>query len=273
MTIIAAVQTTSSDDIEENLAAAASHVEAAAAGGAEVVALPECFALMPKDHAQLRHCAEIHGDGKIQRFLAQLSRCLGVWIIAGTLPLRSPDSQRVYNALLVYNAGGENVARYDKIHLFDVALPSGEQHRESDYTCAGGACAAIQTPAGIIGLSICYDLRFPEIYRTLASLGAVVMVAPSAFTVSTGAAHWATLLRARAIENTCYVMAPAQVGYHIGGRRRTYGHSMIIDPWGDILALRKTAPGVLWAEIQADKLHRIRAQLPSLQHRRADLFP
>ena len=272
MTLIAAVQTTSGDDIDRNLEAVAGYVETAGAGGAEVVVLPECFALMPKNSRQLRRCAEVHGEGKIQDFLGRLSRRAGLWIIAGTLPLRSDDAARAFNSLLVYDHLGANVARYDKIHLFDVELPGGETHRESDYTMAGGRCVVQDTPAGVVGLTVCYDVRFPEVYRRLSALGATSIVVPSAFTVATGAAHWAPLLRARAIENCCYVIAPAQVGDHAGGRR-TYGHSLVIDPWGEVLAERKTAPGVLFAEIDHGKLERIRGQLPSLSHRRADLFP
>ena len=272
MTLAAAIQTTSNDDIDSNLEAAGGHIETAAAEGAKLVVLPECFALMPSSHEQLRQCAEAHGEGKIQHFLSRLSRRLGIWIVAGTLPLRSHDPRRVFNSLLVYNAAGENVTRYDKIHLFDVDLPGGERHCESDYTHAGGECALADTPVGVVGLTVCYDLRFPELYRKLSALGATSLVVPSAFTVSTGAAHWMPLLRARAIENACYVIAPAQVGVHSSGRK-TYGHSVIIDPWGEVLAERAAAPGVLFAEIDPGKVERIRGQLPSLSHRRADLFP
>ena len=275
MTRVAAVQMTSGDDIERNLAAVARYVETAGAGGAQVVVLPECFALMPKNPQQLRACAEVHGSGKIQDFLAELSRRTELWMIAGTLPLRSDDPARTFNALLVYDKHGANVARYDKIHLFDVDLPSGEQHRESDYTMPGDRYAVQDTPAGVVGLSVCYDLRFPEVYRKLSALDATCLVVPSAFTVSTGAAHWLPLLRARAIENGCYVIAAAQVGAHNSGRK-TYGHSIIIDPWGEVLAQGDGwpdgAPQVLFAEIDNDKLNHIREQLPSLSHRRADLF-
>ncbi len=272
MTLIAAVQTTSGADIDANLEAAAGYVEHAAREGARLVALPECFALMPKNRRQLRACAEVHGDGKIQRFLAQLARGAGIWIVAGTLPLRSGDPSRVFNALLVYDDQGENVARYDKIHLFDSALSGGETYRESEYTCAGGACVLQDTPAGALGLTVCYDLRFPEVYRKLSALGATVLTAPSAFAVSTGAAHWTTLLRTRAIENACYMIAPAQAGDHDNGRQ-TYGHSLIIDPWGEVLAERASAPGVVFAEMDAGKVAQVRARLPCLGHRRPDLFP
>lgn len=271
MTLIAAVQTTSGDDVDENLAAAADHVETARGLGARLVVLPECFALMTRSTRQLRQCAEIHGEGKIQHFMAQLARRTGLWIIAGSVPIRSDDPARVFNTLLVYDEAGENVARYDKIHLFDAELP-GESHQESAYTRAGNRWVVQDTPAGVVGLTVCYDLRFAEIYRKLAALGATIMVVPSAFTVPTGAAHWKPLLRARAIENCCYVIAPAQVGHHPGGRR-TYGHSLIIDPWGKVMAQRKATAGVLLAEIDNDRLAQVRAQLPCLSHRRLDLFP
>ena len=271
MTLIAAIQTTSGDDIERNLDVIAGFVEAAKSEGAQLVVLPECFALMPKNSGQLRRSAEVHGEGKIQDFMAQLSRRVKLWIIAGSLPLRSDDAARVFNSLLVYDDNGANVARYDKIHLFDVELSGGEHYRESDYTMPGGECVVQDTPAGAVGLTVCYDLRFPEMYRRLSAMGATCMVVPSAFTVSTGIAHWAPLLRARAIENCCYVIAPAQVGIH-GSGRQTYGHSLIIDPWGEIIAQRKTDPGLLFAEIDREKLERIRSQLPCLSHRRPDLF-
>jgi len=288
MTRIAAVQTTSGDDIARNLAAAAGYVEAAKAGGAALVALPECFALMARDKNQLRACAEEFGDGVIQDCMRRLARDAGVWLVAGGLPLRAADStdsteSRVFNALLVYDDNGDCRARYDKIHLFDIDLRGnrgevnrgesdrGERHRESDYTMPGGECVTVDSPAGVLGLSICYDLRFPELYRRLAAAGASVLLAPSAFTAATGRAHWATLLRARAIENACYVVAPAQVGEHSNGRA-TYGHSVVVDPWGEIIAERAAEPGVVFADIDAARVRQVRAQLPSWSHRRPDIF-
>lgn len=280
MTRIAAVQTTSGDDIARNLDAAAGYVAAAKAGGAELVALPECFALMARDKNQLRACAEEFGGGVIQDCLRRLARDAGVWLIAGGLPLRSAadsNGSRVFNALLVYDDNGDCRARYDKIHLFDIDLPGGasanggEQHHESDYTMPGGECVTVDSPAGVLGLSVCYDIRFPELYRRLAAAGATVLLAPSAFTVPTGRAHWATLLRARAIENACYVIAPAQVGAHSNGRT-TYGHSLVVDPWGEVVAERAAEPGVVFADIDAARVRQIRAQLPSLAHRRPDVF-
>lgn len=278
MTRIAAVQTTSGDDIARNLEAAAGYVAEAKAGGAELVALPECFALMARDKHQLRACAEEFGAGAIQDCLRQLARDAGVWLVAGGLPLQSADESRVFNSLLVYDDTGDCRARYDKIHLFDIDLPGGaddpsggEQHRESDYTMPGRDCVVADSPAGALGLSVCYDLRFPELYRRLAAAGATVLLAPSAFTAPTGRAHWAALLRARAIENACYVVAPAQVGEHSNGRA-TYGHSLVVDPWGEVVAERAAGPGVVFADLDANRVRQVRAQLPSLSHRRADLF-
>ncbi len=296
MTTIAVIQINSTDDIARNLALVAEYVEAAKVGGAQLAALPECFALMPKHAQQLRDGAEPHAVGmetktkaktkasaavecKIQTFLAQLSRRLGIWLIAGSLPLRSDCADRPYNSLLVYDAHGENVARYDKIHLFDAQLANGERYFESEYTMPGGECVVQDTPLGKVGLSICYDLRFPEMYRRLTALGATIMVVPAAFTAATGAAHWEPLLRARAIENACYVLAPAQVGAHANGRR-TYGHSLVVDPWGEIIAQQhgdgnedgESVHGALLAEIAPDRVAHARRQLPCWAHRRAELF-
>ena len=271
MARVAAIQMCSGDEIEANLKIAGEYLQAAAEQGAEVAVLPECFALMPKNPQQLCDCAETHGEGMIQDFLARLAPRLGMWIIAGSLPLRSDVREQPFNTLLMYDARGVNVARYDKIHLFDVELPSGEKHCESHYTMPGERCVVHDTPLGVMGLSVCYDLRFPELYRKLSALGATCVVVPSAFTVSTGEAHWLTLLRARAIENSCYVIAAAQVGHHNSGRE-TFGHSLIIDPWGEVIGQRQSETGVLLAEVNSDTIQRIRKQLPSLSHRRVDLF-
>lgn len=274
MTRIAALQTASGDDIARNLDAAAALVERAKAGGAAVAALPECFALMARDKNQLRASAEEFGRGAIQDFMRALARDAGIHIIAGSLPLKSADESRVFNSLLVFDAAGDCRARYDKIHLFDIDMQSagGERHNESTYTMPGGACVTVDSPAGVLGLSVCYDLRFPELYRRLATAGATVLLVPSAFTAATGRAHWHALLRARAIENAAFVVAPAQVGAHANGRV-TYGHTCVVDPWGEVLAARADeSPGVVFAELEHARLQQIRAQLPSLQHRRPDIF-
>ena len=271
MTTIAAIQMTSGDDIVANLDVAAEFVARAKREGAELIVLPECFALMPKNAARLMRCAEVHGDGLIQNFLAELSKRENVWLIAGSLPLKSDDAARVFNSSLVYDARGANVARYDKIHLFDVQLADGEHQTESAYTQAGRRCVVVDAPPAKVGLSVCYDLRFAEMYRKLTALGAQLLTVPSAFAVGTGRAHWQVLLRARAIENCCYVVAAAQVGAHDNGRN-TYGHSLIAGPWGEVLAHQVDGGGVLLAEIDLRKLNTLREQLPCLTHRRDELF-
>ena len=209
--------------------------------------------------------------GVIQEFLEQRSRELNTWIIAGSVPLKTADPNKVSNSLLVYDRQGEQVARYDKIFMFDVSLASGESYRESDYTRPGTSCEMVDTPVGKVGLSICYDLRFPEIYRKLVDLGAEVLVVPSAFSPTTGPGHWLPLLKARAIENSCFVVAPAQSGTH-NGRRKTWGHTVIIDPWGEVISELETGWGVITADIDPERLQDVRRQLPSLEHRRPDLF-
>ena len=222
---------------------------------------------MGRDDSARLAVAEVPGSGPIQTFLADRSRRLGVWIVAGSVPLVGPDPKRVCSACLVIDADGRHVARYDKMHLFDVDMPdSDEGYRESAATVAGGETVVVDSPAGRLGLSICYDVRFPELFRSLSAQGAELLLVPSAFTQTTGEAHWSTLLRARAIENLCYVVAPAQAGLHANGRS-TYGHSMIIDPWGVILDQRAAGEGIVIAEIDNERLARIRARFPVLQHR------
>ena len=269
--LIAAIQTSSGDDIHANLNTCAGLLSRAVDDGARVCVLPECFGFMQRSRAQLFEHAEEFGNGPIQDFLAHTAAELDAWIVAGSLPLQSPSADKVFNTLLVYNPNGEVVARYDKIFLFDVELSTSERYFESDYTAPGSSVLTVQSPVGCIGLSICYDLRFPELYRALANQGAEILVVPSAFAVTTGADHWLPLLTARAIENTCYVVAPAQVGMH-NGKRRTWGHTLIIDPWGRIVSELVDGQGVITGRIDRDRLAEVRASLPSLRHRRPDLF-
>ncbi len=271
MTRIAALQTSSSDDVDSNLARIAGLLPEARDQGCEVVALPECFAFMQRSREQLLETSEHYGSGVIQDWLAEQSARHGMYIIAGSVPLRSADPQRITNTLLVYNNHGICIKRYDKIFLFDVSLPEGESYRESSYTVAGNALGVVETPAGRIGLSVCYDLRFPEMYRELVARGARVLAVPAAFSASTGRDHWHPLLRARAIENTCYVVAPAQFGTH-NQARRTWGHTLVLDPWGKVLAERRSGWGIIHAEIVEERLDEVRSRLPSLDHLRPDLF-
>jgi deaminated glutathione amidase len=265
---LAAVQMSSGGDVAANLRAAAFALEQARAQQADVAVLPENFALMGAHERDKLAVAEADGQGPIQDFLAQTARALRLWIVAGTVPLRTANPERVAAACLVFDARGTRVARYDKIHLFDVDVPGGEAYRESA-TIASGAPhpAVVDTPAGPLGLSVCYDLRFPELFRRLVAAGAEILAVPSAFTAQTGAAHWEVLLRARAIENQCYVVAPGQWGAHPNGRR-TWGHSLILDPWGRVLAQHGDGTGAIVAEAPREALQALRRGFPVLEHRR-----
>ena len=271
MSKIAAIQTNASDDIEQNLADVREQIDLAKEQGAELIVLPECFGFMQSSRQQLLQCAEEDGQGKIQDFLSASSNSRNVWIIGGSVPLKSNNPNKVTNTLLACDNNGNRVARYDKIFLFDVTLSSGECYRESDYTKPGNSVKVMDSPLGKIGLSICYDLRFPEMYRKLTQLGARILVVPSAFSHTTGQSHWLPLLKARAIENGCFVVAPAQTGVH-NRARKTWGHTVIIDPWGKVLSELQSECGVVIANIDLDLLQRIREQLPSLKHCRTDLF-
>lgn len=268
MTCVAVIQMLSSDNVAENLRAASEWVYRAADQGAKLVALPENFALMGRHQSDVLKIAETAGDGMIQSFLADLAKQAGVWLVGGTLPMRSSEPDRVYSACTLWNDLGQCVARYHKIHLYDVDLPEkGEAYRESKTFMAGDALVVADTPCGRLGLSVCYDLRFPELYRALQIQGAELIVVPSAFTATTGAAHWHVLLRARAIENLCAVLAPDQGGTHVNGRS-TYGHSLIISPWGEILAEAEPGPGMILADLDRTKQAEMRRTFPVLQHAR-----
>ena len=266
---IAAIQMQSGADLAANLAAAGRLLAAARAQGARLAVLPENFALMGARETDKLAVAEAPGGGPIQQFLSDRARSLGLWIVGGTAPLKTGEANRVAAACLVYDDTGKPVARYDKIHLFDVEVPeSGEKYRESASIAPGPLQpVVVDTPLGKLGLSVCYDLRFPELYRALAKAGAQILSVPSAFTQRTGEAHWDVLLRARAVENQCYVVAPGQWGQHPGGRR-TYGHSLIADPWGRVLAQRPEHEGVVCAEVPREALEKIRRSFPVLDHRR-----
>ena len=268
---IAAIQLNATDDIAANMCQVEEYIVSAVAQQARLVFLPECFAFMQNSRAQLRESAESDGQGQIQDFLSRVSNQYDVWIFAGSLPMKTEDPKRITNTMLVYDDSGARVARYDKIHLFDIVLSEDEKYLESAYTQPGSEISVIDSPAGKIGLSICYDMRFPEMYRKLADMGADIFIAPSAFSTHTGPSHWLPLLTARAIENTCYMIAPAQTGVHPRGRK-TYGHSVIIDPWGQILALEPEKCGPLVVEINLTDLEKIRQQMPSFNHRRLELY-
>lgn len=264
---IAAIQMTSGPDVAANLEQARPLLEQAAARGARLAVLPENFAFLGLRDADKRGVAEADGAGPIQEFLAATARNLRLWIVAGTVPLRSGADGRVAAASLVFDAQGARVGRYDKIHLFDVDIPGrSETYRESAHVAPGSAVAVVDTPVGRLGLSVCYDVRFPELYRRLSVAGAQVLSVPSAFTTPTGRAHWETLLRARAIENLCYVVAPAQSGFHPNGRE-TYGDSMIIDYWGNVLQRLPRGTGFVVAPVDLEQQAQVRRDFPALQHR------
>jgi nitrilase len=264
---VAALQMTSGPDVSANLEQALGLLEEAAARGAALMALPENFAFMGLQDADKRAVAESEGRGPIQDFLADTALRLRVTIVAGTVPLRAGADGRVAAASLVYDPDGHRTARYDKIHLFDVDIPGRiERYRESAHVAPGSSATVVDTPAGRLGLSVCYDVRFPELFRALSASGAQLLTIPSAFTGPTGRAHWEPLLRARAIENLCYVIAPAQSGFHPSGRE-TYGDSMIVDYWGRVLQRLPRGRGYVLADIDLQAQAEVRSNFPALQHR------
>ena len=267
MTRVAAVQMTSGPAVAANLDQAGRHIAAAAAAGARLIVLPENFALMPLGDAERLAAAEQDGQGPIQDFLSAQARRHRVWLVGGTIPLAASSPDRVRAACLLFNDNGERVLRYDKIHLFDVRLDNGEQYRESSGIEAGGEVVVADTPFGKLGLAVCYDLRFPEFFRRLLDREAEIFAVPAAFTAHTGKAHWEVLVRARAIENSAYVIASAQCGRHANGRE-TYGDSMIVSPWGEVLARLPHGAGYVDADCDRARLQGVRTSLPSIRHRR-----
>jgi deaminated glutathione amidase len=264
---VAAVQMTSAPDVAANLAAAGALLEQAAREGARIAVLPENFSFMGLRDADKRAIAEPDGAGPVQDFLRQRSRELKLWIIAGTTPISETAGERVAAACLVYDDQGERVARYDKMHLFDVDIPGrDEKYRESANIAPGSRLGLVPTPAGLLGLSVCYDMRFPEMYRPMSAAGAQWFTVPAAFTVPTGRAHWEPLLRARAIENLSFVVAAAQWGRHASGRE-TYGDSIIIDHWGSVLARLPQGQGVILAQLDLAAQRAARQDFPALSHR------
>ena len=263
-TRIAAVQMVSGPDIAQNLRDADRLVAEAAARGARLVALPEYFPLISGDETDKVRAREKEGEGPLQDFLRETALRHKVWLIGGSIPLEASVPEKVRNSCLVFDDVGRRVARYDKIHLFGFRRGT-EQYDESRTIEAGGEAVASDSPVGCVGLSICYDLRFPELYRSMGPVD--LLVVPAAFTHTTGQAHWELLLRARAVENLCYVLASAQGGTHPSGRR-TWGDSMVVDPWGAVLERLAQGPGVVTAEIDPTRIAELRASLPALAHRK-----
>ena len=228
--------------------------------------LPENFPIMGVQESDKVDIREPYGDGPIQSFLSEQAAKHDIWIVGGTIPIWCDDPNKIIAASILYNAQGEEVARYEKIHLFDVELGTEESYKESETIASGTKVVVADTPFGKLGLAICYDLRFPELFRQLIDQGAEIIAIPSAFTATTGKAHWEVLVRARAIENLCYVIAADQGGYHLSGRS-TYGDSMIVDPWGNVLNRLSQGAGVVLADIDVERMHNTRRTFPCLQHR------
>ena len=260
---VAAIQMASGPVVASNLNEAERLIEVAVNQGAKLVVLPEYFAIMGLKDTDKVLVREQKGQGPIQEFLSKIAKKHKVWLIGGSIPLESNQANKVRNSCLVYNDKGIQVARYDKIHLFGLDL-GDEQYVEAKTIEAGDAVVVVDTPFGKIGLSICYDLRFPELYRAMGEVD--ILVVPSAFTETTGKAHWESLVRTRAIENLCYMIAPAQGGYHLSGRE-THGNSMIVDPWGTILDRLPRGSGVVLASINKQYQTSLRKGLPALTHR------
>ncbi|MBV6272304.1 carbon-nitrogen hydrolase family protein [Alcaligenaceae bacterium CGII-47] len=261
---VAAIQMVSGVSAKHNLSEAAGLIAQAAVSGARLVVLPEYFCLMGQHDTDKLGLAEDFGQGPIQSFLSQQAQEHGLWLVGGTLPLRSPDADRIYNACLTFGPDGKVCARYDKIHLFGFQR-GDEDYDESRVIRPGdNAPQVLALPFGRVGLSICYDLRFPEMFRAWGDVSLLVL--PAAFTYTTGSVHWEVLLRARAIENQCYVLASAQGGLHENGRR-TWGHSMLIDPWGEVLDCLPEGPGVVSGQLEQRRIEEVRQALPALRHR------
>ena len=268
---IAAVQMVSSDVVEENLELARKLIAEAVSRQAKFVTLPENFPLMGKEDDERLGIVEAFGKGPLQTFLSEQSKQHKIWLLGGTIPLQTEKPGKVYAASLLYQPNGECVAHYNKIHLFDVLVDESltkseqESYKESDTFEPGDEIIVAETDIGNIGLSVCYDLRFPELYREMHKDDVQIITAPAAFTATTGEAHWESLLRTRAIENLSYVIASNQGGIHVNGRE-TWGHSMIVDPWGMILASVDKGPGVAVASIDLDKQSKLRKHFPALSH-------
>jgi|TARA_Y100000996_G_scaffold353940_1_gene293968 predicted amidohydrolase len=266
MAKVASIQLSSGPNIQANLLEVGKYLEQISKTDSKLAVLPENFAMMPESDSEFLTNSETEGSGPIQDFISEKARIYKLWIIAGTIPIRTDNPKKVTSTTFVYNDKGEVVTRYDKVHLFDVELPnSDESYNESEVFQNGKDLKVVKTPIGVIGLSICYDLRFPELFRLQKSHNVEILVIPSAFTEQTGKVHWETLVKARAIENLCYVVTSCQDGYHISGRQ-THGNSMIVNPWGQIMSRLSSGSGFIESEIDIKKLNSIREKFPVLEH-------
>lgn len=268
----ACIQVCAGPEVQPNLAATSELIRRARDQGAEFILTPENAVMMEPRRGPKFEKAEREENPYILPVFSELAIETGTWILAGSLAVKIPNEERLANRSYLFDPEGRIAARYDKIHMFDVDLANGETYRESSQFRPGDRAVVAETPFGIVGLTVCYDLRFPALHRALAQAGATILTSPAAFTVPTGRAHWHTLLRARAIENTCFVLAPAQTGTHADGRG-TYGHSLIIDPWGEILAEADSEPGLITATLDLGRLAETRAMIPSLHHDREWRLP
>ncbi len=268
MSKVAAIQMASGPNVKANLAEAEKLIKIAVQQEAELVVLPENFAIMGMNETDKVKIAEDVGSGLLQDYLKEQARKHNIWLVGGTIPIRSSESGKVFSACLLFNPQGELVTRYDKIHLFDVTIEaSNESYTESETITPGDKIVVVDTPFGRLGLAVCYDLRFPELFRAMIDLNMEICALPSAFTSLTGRVHWESLLRSRAIENLSYMIAADQGGYHVGGRE-THGDSMIVDPWGRVLNRLPHGTGVVVAEIDVAKLEHTRKMFPALDHKR-----
>ena len=264
---------TSSASVDENLMVAEKLISEASRSGAQLAVLPEMFAIMGKSATDKVDVAEKYNDGKIQLFLSRCAKKYNIWIVGGTIPIQCADKNKVRAACIVYNCDGAVVARYDKIHLFDVTLSETENYRESDTTEPGNEIVVIDTPIGKLGLAVCYDIRFLTLFIELMNRGAEIIAIPAAFTVKTGEAHWKLLACARAVDTFCYIVGSAQSGTHANGRK-THGHTLIVEPWGNVVSeILESGNAVAYTDIDLKKLHDIRASIPVVVSRDANCCP
>ena len=267
MATAACIQMASGPNVGANLLEAERLIGMAVDKGAKLVVLPENFAIMGKEESDKVAVREANEGDPIQEFLSQQTARHAIWLMGGTVPMLTESDNKIRAACLLYDDQGKLAARYDKIHLFDVSvMDSDESYTESESIESGDQVIVVDTPFGKLGLAVCYDLRFPELFRTMLDQGMEILAIPSAFTAITGKAHWETLVRARAIENLCYVLAAGQGGYHVNGRQ-TYGHSMIVDPWGQVMNELANGSGLVCAGMDLERLHNIRRTFPCLEHR------